>query len=109
MKTVHHSDLHDWGQDSAPKITSPESIEAVRKALEDSGPVIVEWAHYMGGRHRDYLVFTDFDRFEAWLNSTVAGDDIHIWDCFSVCRDDNELTNGKSPDEGGNVPRSGAY
>jgi hypothetical protein len=69
----------------------------------------VEHKFYRGGRAPEYVIFRDIDKFEAWLNSTAAGDSFWIWDYSQVCRDMNALTHGKAPDESGNTPKGGAY
>ncbi len=108
MKTIHHSDLHDWSQDG-PKINSQDRLDAIRHILEDVGPLIVEHKFYMGGRRPEYVIFTDFNEFEQWLDTTAAGDSFWMWDYFDICRDDNAVTHGKAPDERGFVPLKGAY
>src|SRR5437660_1268614 len=108
MKTVYHREADGWTHEG-PKINSNESLDAVRRALEHSGPIIVEHRHYLAGRGPDFVIFTEFGDFNAWLNETVAGDSIWIWDYGALCRDDNALAHGKCPDENGKVPLGGAY
>jgi hypothetical protein len=108
VKTHSHVESDEWGQDG-PKINSHESLEAIQKVLEESGPIIVEHRHYRGGRGPDYRIFDDFGEFQVWLDGTIAGDSIWVWDYGALCRDDNPVTRGKSPDEDGNVPLGGAY
>jgi hypothetical protein len=108
MKTVYHVDSDGWTHEG-PKINSKESLDAIRKVLEDSGPVIVEHRHYHAGRGTDHLIVTDFEEFQAWLGETAAGDSIWIWDYGALCGDDNAVTHGKCPDETGKVPLGGAY
>ena len=43
------------------KITDPECLEAIRKVLDEEGPVVVEHWFYRGSCAPDRLVFEDFD------------------------------------------------
>jgi hypothetical protein len=108
MKTRWRADDDGWTTDGE-KINDPERLAAIRTAIEERGPIIVEWRHYRGSASPSRLVFDEFDEFEAWLAGTFAGDAFTVWDFDSVCRDDNALTGGKLPDERGEVPRNGAY
>ena len=109
MKSPHRNDADEWVPDGR-KITSQENLDAIRKTLESDGPIIVEHWFYYGSRAPDRLVFDDFDEFNEYLNAnTIAGDAFHVWNFAAVCRDDNELASGKCPDDGGLVPRRGAY
>lgn len=103
------SDGRDWSADGR-NILSPERLVAVRRVLEEVGPVIVEHWFYYGGRSPDRLVFEDYDELLEYLQANAKpGDALHVWNFGEVCRDDNTLTNGKYPDEQGRVPKGGAY
>lgn len=109
MRIRFYSANDDWSAQGA-KITSPESLEAIRKALEEDGPIIVEHWFYRGASAPDRLFFDEFAAFMEYLNKqAAAGDAIHVWNFPAVCRDDNRLTGGKCPDDDGRVPNSGAY
>lgn len=97
----------DWRLDGD-KIT--DKLEALRKVLEDDGPIIVEHRHYRGARSPDRAVFEDIEDFQAYLkNKTIPGDAISVWNFVRVCNDQNALAHGKCPDGLGRVPRRGAY
>ena len=108
MKTRWHAMADGWST-SGPVINSAENLAAIRATLEDRGPILVEWWHYRGSAAPDRLIFDAFDAFAAWLAETTAGDAIWVWDWAAICRDDNALAHGKSPDESGQVPARGAY
>jgi hypothetical protein len=102
-------DTENWSHEGR-NILTPDRLAAIRHALEESGPVIVEHWFYYGSRSPDRLVFDDYDEFTKYLASNATpGDALHIWDFAQVCRDDNTLTNGKFPDPQGRVPKGGAY
>lgn len=108
MKTLYRSEDDDWNADGA-KITAPETLDAIRRCLDDS-PIIVEHWFYRGSRGPDRLIFDDYDDFLEYLNTHArAGDSIHTWNFAALCLDDNELAHGKCPDDNGLVPRRGAY
>jgi len=108
VKTVYHVDSDRWTPEG-PKINSQDSLDAIARVLDQSGPIIVEHRHYRAGRSPDFLVFTSLEDFNAWLDGTVAGDNIWVLDYGSLCRDDNPVTHGKSPDDSGKVPLGGTY
>lgn len=109
MKTRFRSDADDWKPDGA-KITDPAALEAIRHCLESEGSIIVEHWFYRGSRAPDRVVFNEFEEFEEYLSSfACAGDDFHVWSFSRACRNDNELANGKCPDDDGLVPRGGPY
>ncbi len=109
MKIRFYSEADEWTTEAG-KITAPETLEAIRKTLEEEGSVLVEHCFYRGFCAPDRLVFNDFDTFMEYLdNSASAGDAIHIWSFAAVCKGDNELAYGKCPDDQGRVPKKGAY
>jgi hypothetical protein len=109
MRTLYRHEADRWTTEG-PKIDAPENLEAVRRVLEEQGPVIVEHWHYRGSRAPDRLVFDEYEEFARYLEQQcVAGDAVHVWDYAALCRDDNHLVYGKCPDENGQVPRGGAY
>ena len=56
------------------------------------------------------MIFNEIDAFMEYLElHSFAGDAIHVWSFAHICRNDNELANGKCPDDDGCVPRGGAY
>lgn len=102
-------DVNGWSADGR-NILSPDRMDAVRKVLEDQGPVIVEHWFYYGARAPDRIVFDDYEQFIAYLKTMARpGDAFHIWNFADLCRDDNTLVNGKYPDAEGRVPARGAY
>lgn len=107
--TTSIDDGNGWSAEGQ-NILSPDRLAAIRKVLEDKGPVILEHWFYYGSRSPDRIVFDDYDRLVEYLGTKVgAGDALHVWDYADVCRDDNRLTNGKYPDAQGRVPARGAY
>lgn len=109
MRTRFRSDEDGWTV-SGPNITSPELLDAIRRCLDEAGPVIVEHRFYRGSCAPDQMVFNDFEAFTTYLDAHAsAGDAIHVWSFAAVCRDENALTYGKCPDEKGMVPTRGAY
>ncbi len=108
MKTGFRSEEDGWSTEGA-NIASPENLSQIRDVLEHTGPIIVEWWHYRGSSAPDRLVFDDYDEFIGWLALTMAGDAVWVWDFAALCREDNAIAHGKSPDEGGQVPIGGAY
>jgi hypothetical protein len=109
MKTRFHSDDDGWTADGL-KITAPAAMDAIRRCVDEIGPVIVEHRFYRGSCAPARMVFDDFEAFSAYLDAhAFAGDAIHVWCFAAVCRDDNALTFGKCPDDNGLVPARGAY
>ena len=107
--TIPRDDGNGWSTEGG-NILSPDRLAAIRKVLEDKGPVILEHWFYYGSRSPDRIVFEDYDALTEYLNTKVgAGDALYLWDFVDVCRDDNTLTNGKYPDAEGRVPARGAY
>ena len=73
MKTRFRSEDEDWTAKGR-KITAPEVLEAIRRCLEDEGPVIVEHGFYRGSCAPDRLVFDSYEEFVEYLDSrTFAG------------------------------------
>jgi hypothetical protein len=96
-----------WGP--GPNILSPEHLEQLRAALEDT-PVIVEHWFYRGSSAPDRHVFDDFEKLEAYLRTrTTPGDDIWAGRFDTLCRNENSLVHGKVPDTDGAVPASAPY
>src|SRR4029077_8134369 len=111
MKTRFRSEDDGWTPNGL-KITTPEAMDAVRRCLDEEGPIIVEhWFYrgfYRGSCAPDRMVFKDFEAFSAYLEANeFAGDAIHVWSFPTVCRNDNALLAGKCPDEDGFVPARG--
>lgn len=102
-------DTDEWTPDGR-KILSVENLEIIGRTLEEEGSIIVEHWFYRGSRSPNRLIFDDFDAFTGYAQSNARiGDAFHVWSFASVCRDENELTSGKYPDDDGCVPRGGAY
>jgi hypothetical protein len=98
-----------WTADGR-KITAPESLDAIRRCLEEEGPILVEHWFYRGSCAPNRVVFDDMEALTEYLKTRAfAGDAIHVWSFAAVCRDTNELASGKCPDENGLVPTRGAY
>ncbi len=109
FKTLCRAETDHWSVDGE-KITSPEKLEAIKKALEKSGPVLLEHRFYRGGCAPHHAVFDDFDDLVDYLKlNAKAGDAIHVWDVWPLMRDENRVAWGKCPAEDGAVPEGGAY
>jgi hypothetical protein len=109
MRSRFFSEADEWTTDGS-KITAQDKLEAIRRTLEEHGPVILEHWFYRGSCAPDRFVFNDFDQLMAHLNTAAsAGDSIYVWSYAATCRDDNLLANGKCPDDDGRVPKKGAY
>lgn len=109
MKIRFFSEADDWTENVA-KINTRENLDAIRRTLQDVGPIIVEHWFYRGARAPSRVVFDDFDDFEEYLTSKAsAGDAIHIWSFSASCTQQNKLVSGKCPDDRGRVPKRGAY
>jgi hypothetical protein len=107
--TTGTDDGNDWSTDGR-NILSADRMAAVRKVLEEKGPVIVEHWFYYGYRAPDRMVFDDYEQFVTYLSTKARpGDAFHIWDFAELCRDDNSLASGKYPDTQGRAPARGAY
>jgi hypothetical protein len=109
MKTRFFSEADGWTTDGA-KITAPETLTAIRRVLEDDGPIVVEHWFYRGSSAPDRIVFDDFDDFEEYLGKKAsAGDAINVWSFAATCTQKNRLVHGKCPDDQSRVPKKGAY
>lgn len=102
------ADDDEWTKDGE-KISSPEKLAAVRKALEESA-VLLEHKYLRGGRAPQAFVFDDYDELGSYLTEHArAGDKISIWTLWPFMRDTPPLVSGKCPDQDGAVPSKGAY
>jgi len=102
------SEADEWSTEGA-KIATPENLAAIRRVLEDEGPIILEHWFYRGSSSPDRFVFDDFEDFETYLGSKAsAGDRIEVWSFSTVCTDQTRLAFGKCPDDQGRVPKKGA-
>ena len=103
-------DKKRFSADPENNILSSQNLEAIRKELDDEGPVIVEHWIYYGGCSPNHYLFYDFDDFVKYLKANVKpGDAIDVWSFHNVCNPDNALTRAKYPDKNGHTPLGGAY
>ena len=99
----------EWSS-AGPSILDPERLAKIARVLADEGPVILEHWFYRGSRAPSRLVFDDYDDFIAYLKTEARpGDAFHVWHYAELCRNDNQLAEGKFPDTSGRTPRKGAY
>jgi hypothetical protein len=109
MRIYVRPESDEWTREGR-KITDAEKLEAIRRTLDEIGPVIVEHWFYRGSRAPERLVFDDYEDFQKLLETGCrAGDKLYVWSFAQVCRHDNTLADGKCPDDDGFVPRKGAY
>ncbi len=109
MKNRFRSEDDGWSTEGR-KITDLDTLESIRRVMENEGPIILEHWFYRGSCAPDRFVFDDYDELMAYLNEhSFAGDAIHIWSFASVCTDERELASGKCPDENGLIPQRGPY
>jgi hypothetical protein len=109
FKTRFRSETDDWTREGS-SITSDGKLDAIRRELEDRGPVILEHRHYRGSSAPTWLVFSEYEGLCQYLEaSAVAGDSLFLWSVADVCTVDRVLAEGKCPAEDGTVPRGGAY
>jgi hypothetical protein len=91
-------------------ISTPENLAAIRKVLEESGPVLVEHKFLRGACAPNEGAFDDYEEFIAYLTEHArAGDKISVWSLWPFRRDTPPLDHGKCPAEDGAVPKGGAY
>ncbi len=100
--------LDTWTADGA-RISS-EVLSRLRSIIDDESALIVEHRVYRGASAPRRFVCDDFDELERYvLKSTKPGDSLWFWNFENCCRDDDSVAHGKTPDEQGRVPMSGAY
>jgi hypothetical protein len=103
------ADVDEWTCDGE-KISAPEKLAAIKKVLNDSGPVLVDHSFLRGGRGSHTVVFEDYEDFIEYLSEHArAGDHIAVWSLWPFMRDTPPLAQGKCPDEDGAVPQKGPY
>jgi len=109
MKIKFFNAADQWTADAA-QITSPENLDVIRRALKESGPIIVRHSFYRGASRPDHKAFDEFEDFEEYLNTQAsAGDAIDVWNFANIGTTQNRLAFGKCPDNEGRVPTKGAY
>ena len=99
----------DGWTENGDRIDAAGVVDVLRKTLDESGPIIVEWWHYRGASAPDRLIFDDFEAYEAWVRGIPPGDDIWVWNWESACTRGNAIAHGKQPDDDGKVPLRGPY
>jgi len=108
VKARWRNEQHRWST-SGSKITSPESLGAIRDAI-DRDVIIVEHWVFCGASSPTRMVFDDFDDFVDYIqNKSSGGDAIDIWLMHDHCKPENRFLEGKIPDEDGCIPKKGAY
>jgi len=109
FKPGYRFEADDWRLDGE-KISAPEKLAAIKKVLEESGPILVRHSFLRGGCAPHQVVFDDFEEFVAYLTEHArAGDSIGVWDLWPLMRDTEPLAHGKCPAGDGAVPKGGAY
>jgi hypothetical protein len=109
MKVGFFNEADQWTADAA-KINTPENLEAIRRVLEESGPIVVRHSFYRGANRPDHIAFDEFEEFEEYLNTKAsAGDAIDVWNFADMGTAQNRFAFGKCPDDEGRVPKKGAY
>jgi hypothetical protein len=64
--TMPLDDGNGWSTEGR-NILSAERMSAIRKVLEEKGPIIIEHWFYYGSRAPDRFVFEDYDQFVEYL------------------------------------------
>jgi len=109
MRTRFFSEADEWTTDGA-RITAPENIQAIRRVLENEGPIVVEHRFYRGASAPNRIIFEDIDDFLEYLDKQAsAGDAFRVWSFERVCTEGERLAYGKCPDDQNRVPKKGAY
>ena len=109
FRTRFRDEADDWTAEGS-SINSDGKLDAIRRELEERGPVILEHRHYRGSSAPTRLVFDDDEELCQYLESNAfAGDSLYLWAFSVVCTLDRVLAEGKCPAEDGTVPRGGAY
>lgn len=102
-------ELDEWTTEGK-RISDPEILSVVEKAIDGGEIVAVEHWHYRGARAPSRLIFDDYEEFTEYLSEhALAGDSIHVFPLNNALKDNNQLAHGKCPDKDGKVPRKGAY
>jgi hypothetical protein len=92
------------------KISSPDKLAAIKRAIEHDGPVLLEHKFLRGGRAPHTAVFEEYDELVTYLAANArAGDKITVWNLWPFMRDTPPIAYGKCPDSDGAVPKGGAY
>jgi hypothetical protein len=109
FRTRFRSEADDWTTEGS-SIDADGKLEAIRRELEDRGPVILEHRQYRGSSAPTRLVFDNYDELCRYLETEAfAGDSLYVWAYGDVCTLDLALVTGKCPAEDGTVSRGGAY
>src|SRR5437870_1365281 len=109
FKTGYRVEADEWNCDGE-KISTPEKLIAIKRVLQESGPILVRHSFLRGGCAPHQEVFDDFEDFIAYLTEHAqAGDSIGVWDLWPLMRDTEPLAYGKCPAEDRAVPKRGAY
>jgi hypothetical protein len=102
-------DADEWTCEGE-KISTPEKLAAIKRVLEESGPVLVRHSFLRGSCAPHQVVFDDYEEFVAYLTEHArAGDNIGVWDLWPFVRDTPPLAHGKCPADDGAIPKRGAY
>jgi hypothetical protein len=98
----------DWSN-TGTNILAPELLTRIRSVLEQQ-PIILEHRLYRASSAPLRLIFDAYEDFLAHLKSRAnPGDHLLIWGYSDLCRNGNQLVDGKYPDDKGRTPRGGAY
>ena len=109
FRTRFRSDEDDWTTEGS-SINADAKLHAIRREIEERGPVILEHRHCRGSREPTRLVFDDHDALCRYLEmEAFAGDSLSLWSFEDVCSLDRLPAAGKCPAEDGTVSRGGAY
>jgi hypothetical protein len=79
FRTRFRSEADDWTAEGS-SINSDGKLDAIRREIEERGPVILEHRHHRGSSAPTRLVFDDYDALCRYLErEAFAGDALYLW------------------------------
>jgi hypothetical protein len=104
MRILYEGQSDGWTS-GGKNITSPDTLDIIRRILDNEGPIIVEHHGYRAASSPDRLIFEDYDLFLKYINEhSYAGDLIVVWSFEAICKKENQAVEGYCPDDNGLIP-----